>query len=329
MNPAPLLPQTASVFAAEYEQLFWFFMISCGLAAVVTFMVGAYFVVRYRRGTGNYVKPNGHDHTWLEVAWSMPVLFVVTILFVWGARLFVNAYVQPDTATEIFVTGKQWMWKIQHPNGKREINELHVPINTQIKLTMTSEDVIHSFFIPAFRLKRDVLPGRYTQMWFEATKEGEFHLFCAEYCGTEHSRMVGRVVVMGEGDYQEWISRGEEIISMEEQGERLFERHACGSCHNDSKNARGPSLAGIYDRTRLLRGGHRVRGDANYIRESVLRPNAKVVAGYDAVMPTYQGQIDEEGLNQLVAYLRSLDRSPAEQALLEPDQPKPQGERLR
>lgn len=217
MGSVRFIPPSASTFASEYDALFWFFMISCGLAAVITSVVMVIFAIRYRRGAGRYRKDEGHDHTLIEVAWSMPVLFVVTVLFVWGARLYVNAYSPPEDATEIYVTGKQWMWKLQHPSGKREINELHMPVGTPIKLTMTSEDVIHSFFVPAFRVKRDVLPGRYTSMWFEATETGEFHLFCAEYCGTEHSRMVGKVVVMTAKEYQDWI-RGED----DDRGEQLL-----------------------------------------------------------------------------------------------------------
>lgn len=315
MNPAPFIPEAASTFAVQYDYLFWFFMLVAGAAGVVTFAVGAYFVVRYRRGTGRYVKPNGHDHTWIEVAWSMPVLFVVAILFVWGARLYVDAYTYPEDATEIFVTGKQWMWKVQHPNGKREINELHLPVDTPIKLTMTSEDVIHSFYIPAFRTKRDVLPGRYTQLWFEPTKEGEYHLFCAEYCGTEHSRMVGKIYVMRQDDYQEWIAGSEVIVSMKDKGRELFEKNACNSCH-EGEAAAAPSLAGTFGSPRTLADGQTVYADETYIRESILTPNAKLVRGFGAVMPTYKGQIDEDGLNQLVAYIKSLKADRKDQAML-------------
>jgi len=302
-----------------------------------------YFALRYRRGTGRYVPHRGETHTWVEVAWSLPVFFVVAVLFVWGARIYIDAYTPPKDAMEIFVTGKQWMWKVQHPNGHREINELHIPVDTPIKLTLTSEDVIHSFFIPAFRTKRDVLPGRYTDMWFEATEAGQYHLFCAEFCGTEHSRMVGRVVAMEPDDYQNWVGdteeyRGpeqvaglddvvrkepepqkkdpeadasedtadEDLVSMAKAGEKLFQQNACAGCHYAGQGAPCPNLEGVWKKERPLSDGGTVVADENYIRESILNPQAKMVMGYPPVMPTFKGRIDEEGINQLIAYIKTL-----------------------
>ncbi len=310
MNAVRFLPPSASTFAADYDRLFWFFMLSCGLAFIVTFAVMIGAALRYRYNANRYSPDRGHAHTWVEVAWSLPVFFVVTVLFVWGARIYIGAYTVPEDAMEIFVTGKQWMWKVQHPNGKREINELHIPSATPVRLTLTSEDVIHSFYIPAFRTKRDVLPGKYTDMWFEATEEGEFHLFCAEYCGTEHSRMVGRVVVLSPSDYEEWSNLGQPLISMADHGRSLYERHSCGTCHDQGDEARGPSLAGVFGNRRPLATGHTVLANETYIRESIIKPNKKVVLGYDPVMPTYRGQIDDEEMNQLVAYIRSLQPEP-------------------
>jgi cytochrome c oxidase subunit 2 len=345
MGSVRLLPPTASTFASEYDGLFWFFMISCGLAFVVTFAVMMFFAFRYRRGTGRYVAHRGAAHTWVEVVWSLPVFFVVAVLFVWGARIYIDAYTPPKDAMEIFVTGKQWMWKVQHPNGRREINELHIPTQTPIKLTLTSEDVIHSFFIPAFRTKRDVLPGRYTDMWFEATESGQYHLFCAEYCGTEHSRMVGRVIAMEPDDYQNWVGNTDESAGQPEQvaslsdavdepeepeaqeaeepateadaeelrksmvqaGEQLFQMNACAGCHYAGEGAPCPDLEGIWKSKRPMADGTSVVADENYIRESILNPQAKVVMGYAPVMPSFQGRIDEEGINQLIAYIKSLD----------------------
>lgn len=347
MGTVRFFPPTASTFASEYDALFWFFTIVCGAAAVVTFSILMFFALRYRRGTGRYVAHRGETHTWVEVVWALPVFFVVAVLFVWGARVYIDAYTPPEDAMEIFVTGKQWMWKVQHPNGHREINELHIPTDTPIRLTLTSEDVIHSFFIPAFRTKRDVLPGRYTDMWFEATQVGEYHLFCAEYCGTEHSRMVGRVIAMEPDEYQNWVGgteeyRGPEQVaslseiaepppkeptepaeeavgaadgtseaqmkSMVRAGEQLFQANACAGCHSGAAGAPCPDLAGIYDTKRSLADGTTALADANYLRESILNPQAKVVMGYPSIMPTYQGRLDDESINQLIAYIKSLSK---------------------
>jgi cytochrome c oxidase subunit 2 len=203
--------------------------------------------------------------------------------------------------------GKQWMWKAQHPLGKSEINMLHVPVNQPVKLIMTSQDVIHSFYIPAFRVKKDVLPGRYTELWFEATKTGEYHLFCAEYCGTEHSQMIGSVVVMEQLEYERWLSGNVAGESMAAAGQRLFEQRGCASCHAGTSDARGPALAGLFGKEVQLEDGRTVTADESYLRESILNPQAKVVAGYSPVMPTFEGQISEEGLLQLVAYIKSLE----------------------
>jgi cytochrome c oxidase subunit 2 len=211
----------------------------------------------------------------------------------------------PAEPLEIFVVGKQWMWKIQHQEGPREINELHIPVGQPVKLTMTSEDVIHSFSVPAFRVKQDVLPGRYTTMWFEATKTGTYHLFCTEYCGTEHAGMGGSIVVMEPSDYQAWLGGGGGE-SLTEAGERLFGQLGCATCHADEAGARGPALRGVYGSDVTLSTGGTVAADESYLRESILQPASKVVAGYDAIMPTYLGQVSEEGVLQLVAYIRAL-----------------------
>jgi cytochrome c oxidase subunit 2 len=211
----------------------------------------------------------------------------------------------PDGALDIYVVGRQWMWKIQHTEGRREINELHVPVGQPIKLTLASQDVIHSFYIPAFRVKADVVPGRYTSMWFEATKAGEYHLFCAEYCGTQHSGMIGRVVAMEPKDFESWLGGGTGESPVE-AGETLFTRFDCVNCHQTGARQRAPQLAGLYGRNVLLQDGSRVRFDEVYIRESIITPNAKIVAGYQPLMPTYRGQISEEQILQIIAYIRSL-----------------------
>jgi cytochrome c oxidase subunit 2 len=213
---------------------------------------------------------------------------------------------------DIYVVGKQWMWKIQHVEGVREINELHVPVGRPVRLTMTTEDVIHSFFVPAFRVKADVVPGRYTTVWFEATKTGSFHLFCAEYCGTKHSGMIGQIVVMEPRDYQDWLAGGSGGGSMAARGEKLFNELACNTCHQAGPTQRGPSLAGLAGSTVTLKDGRQVTADDNYIRESILNPAVRVLSGYDPIMPVYQGLVSEEGLLSLITYIKSLPPGPAE-----------------
>lgn len=316
MNEVTFFPARASTFADNVDQLFWFFMIVCGLAGTITAFLVLAFAIRYRRGAGRYqVTP--HHSLALEVGWTLPVAVVVVALFAWGAKIFVGLYSAPEGATEIYATGKQWMWKLQHPNGKREINELHVPVDTDVVLNLTSEDVIHSFFVPAFRTKRDAVPGRYNRLWFHATEVGEYHLFCAEFCGTDHSRMVGTVYVQTQQEHQEWLRSGSEaLVSMTDRGALLYARFACGSCHESDEETRGPSLADIYGTRRQLAGGGSVVVDEAYIRESIVYPNAKVTAGYAPVMPTFKGQIPEPQINELVAYIKSLSPNRAEQASL-------------
>lgn len=274
--------------------------------ALLVFFLIYVFVVRYRRRSEDGVPKQIPGLLKLEIAWTAIPLVLALAVFVWGAKLYFNAYTPPRNALEIFVVGKQWMWHIQHPTGQREINELHIPAGRAIKLTMATEDVIHSFYIPAFRIKKDVVPGRYTTMWFEATKPGSYHLFCAEYCGTKHSQMGGTVVVMSPVEYQRWLSGGETSESPVAAGERLFQQLGCITCHSEVAGSRGPSLRGVFGAPVQLQSGEIVTANEDYIRESILRPNAKLIAGYPAIMPTYQGQINEVALLQLVAYIKSL-----------------------
>ena len=227
-------------------------------------------------------------------------------VFVWATVLYFHLITPPPNAMEMYVVGKQWMWKLQHPEGKKEINELHVPLGESVRLTMTSEDVLHSFYIPAFRVKKDVVPGRYTNLWFKATQVGSYHLFCAEFCGTEHSRMIGTVHVLEPQDYEAWLTGGSANEPMEVAGERLFEQYACHTCHKMDGTGRGPSLSGLFGKTVALEGGGTAVVDEAYIRESILNPSAKIMAGYKPIMPTFKGQISEEGIIQLIAYIKSL-----------------------
>ncbi len=301
-----LFPEQASTLAAQVDYLYFFLIAVSLFFSVLIFFLIYIFAVRYRRKSEQEVPEQIPGLLKLEILWSVIPFLLCMVVFVWGATLYFDTYSPPKDALEYYVVGKQWMWHIQHPTGQREINELHVPTGQPIKLTMATEDVIHSFYIPAFRIKRDVVPGRYTSMWFEATKPGEYHLFCAEYCGTKHSQMRGRVVVMEPADYQNWLSGGVANEPLEVIGEKKFRQLACHTCHVDKPDARGPSLVGVFGEPVRLQNGQTVTVDETYIRESILNPNAKIAAGYRPVMPTFKGQIDEVGLLQITAYIKSL-----------------------
>ena len=301
----PLFPEQASTIAEGVDSLYFFLVGISVFFSVLIFTLVFVFAVIYRRRSETERPKHVEGSTSLEIFWSVVPLVLVMIMFTWGASLYFKNARAPDNAMEMHVVGKQWMWKIQHPEGRREINELHVPVGRPVRLVMTSEDVIHSFFIPAFRIKMDVLPGRYTTAWFEATKAGEYHLFCAEYCGNEHSRMVGKVVVMEAPAYERWIS-GETGESLAVLGERLFSEMRCDTCHRADGGGRGPSLEDVFGHQVLLESGETVLADESYIRESVLNPRAKVVSGFLPLMPTFQGQLEEEQLLQIIAYLRTL-----------------------
>ena len=304
----PLWPEQASTFAKNVDALYLFLVVVSGFFSVLIFTLVFYFAIRYRRQHADEVPDRLKENTFLEIFWSVVPLALCAVMFVWGAKLYFDIMRPPSNAMQLWVVGKQWMWKIQHPEGRREINELHVPLGKPVKLTMTSEDVIHSFYIPAFRVKMDVLPGRYTSLWFEANKPGEYHLFCAEYCGTKHSGMIGKVVVMEAADYERWLSGTPANETMEQAGERLFNQNNCNTCHHQRADARGPVLDDVFGKPVKLESGATVTADEAYVRESILNPAAKVVQGYRPVMPTYQGQISEEGVMQLLAYIKSLSK---------------------
>jgi cytochrome c oxidase subunit 2 len=317
MPDAPLFPVRATALAGEIDHLFWTAVGIAGFFSTLIALLLLYFGVRYRRRhPGDVGVSPDHESgatTALEIAWSVIPLGILLFLFTWGVRIYFEAARPPADAAEFFVVGKQWMWKVQHPEGRREINELHVPLGRPIKLTMTSEDVIHSFFVPAFRVKQDVLPGRYTTLWFQADRVGSYHLFCAEFCGAEHSRMIGRVVVMEPHDYQSWLAGEPAARPMHASGEELFTERACATCHRPDSAARGPSLQGLLGRKVLLQDGRTVLADEAYVRESILLPQAKLVAGYQPIMPTFKGQLDEEDLIQLIAYIKGLRSQASEE----------------
>lgn len=303
----PLFPAQASSIAARVDTLLLFLILVSIFFCTLIFVLLLYFVIKYRRRSETEPAPQPiHGDLRLELVWSIIPLGLTMIMFVWGARLYYDMSRPPADALEIYAVSKQWMWKFQHPNGQREINELHVPMGRPVKVIMASEDVIHDFFVPAFRVKMDVVPGRFTTTWFEATRRGSFHLFCAEYCGTEHAGMIGKVVVMTPAAYEQWLSGGKTGESMATAGERLFQQLACPTCHRADATGLGPALTGLFGQQVQLQSGEAAVIDETYLRESILNPSAKIVTGYQPIMPTFQGQISEEGLLQIIAYIRSL-----------------------
>ncbi len=304
-----LFPEEASTAAAAVDRLYFFLLAIATFFALLIFVLIVYFVLKYRRTARvDRSQPPGQRFWILEVTWTLIPLGLMMILFGWGADLFFKIHHPPPNCIEINVLAKQWMWKIQHADGQQEINALHIPVGQPVKLRMISEDVIHSFYVPNFRVKQDVLPGRYTTLWFQPTKTGRYHLFCAEYCGTSHSRMTGEIIVQEPDEYADWLQGGPSV-SPEAAGKKLFEQFRCANCHDNPANPRCPPLSGIFGRTVTLTGGETVTADESYLRESILDPTAKIVAGYQPVMPTYKGQIGEEGIFQLIAYLKSLQTS--------------------
>lgn len=299
-----LFPEAASSIARHVDGLFGVLTGVSVFFVLLIFMLLLVFAIKYRRRSEDEQPPQIARRDWLEAVWILIPLGLVMIMFVWGAKLYFTMMSPPEGALEIYAVGKQWMWKFQHPEGQQEINELHVPVGYPVKMTMTSQDVIHSFFVPAFRVKMDVVPGRFTNAWFEVTKPGVYHLFCAEYCGTLHSGMRGRVIAMRPTQYEEWLRRNLRGESMASAGARLFEQMGCPMCHR--ADGRAPTLAGLFGTSVQLQSGATVTADESYLRESILNPRAKVVAGYTPIMPTFQGQLDAEELTQLISYIKTL-----------------------
>ncbi|MBN1991110.1 MAG: cytochrome c oxidase subunit II [Anaerolineae bacterium] len=307
MPDFPIFPEQASTIGAQID---WIFFTLIGLSLLFGLpVVGLIitFAIRYRRGSRANRVGRLDESNKLEFTWTFIPFVVAMAIFGWSAVVYYNYATPPGNALEIYVIGKQWMWYAQHPSGKTEINALHVPLGRPVKLIMTSQDVIHSFYIPAFRVKQDVLPGRYTTLWFEATKTGDYHLFCAEYCGTDHAKMTGTVTVMEPDAYQAWLGGVAEDESMADAGQRLFQQRGCMACHNDSPNSIGPNLAGTFGEPVQLTSGETIMVDEAYLLESIRKPQEKVVAGYAPLMPTYQGILTEQEILQLVEYIKSLE----------------------
>jgi cytochrome c oxidase subunit 2 len=302
----PLFPERASSIAGRVDALFFFLLgVALFFSLIITVTI-VYFAVKYRRRAPDQIGALITGSTNLETAWIVIPLILAMVMFGWGASLFLTMQTPPRDALEVYVVGKQWMWKLQHPEGQKEINELHVPVGREIKLTLTSEDVIHDFFVPAFRIKTDVLPGRYSTLWFKATRPGRYHLFCSQYCGTNHAIMGGWVTVMEPAEFQTWLSGGPAEGSLASAGEKLFHALACDTCHRSDSQGRGPKLDGLYGSMVRLENRQSVLADEGYIRQSILDPKAKIVAGYEPNMPTFQGLVTEEQVLQLIAYIKSL-----------------------
>jgi cytochrome c oxidase subunit 2 len=300
-------PDNASTIADRVDGLFWYLT---GVSAFFVTLIALLLLrclVKYRRRHADERGAAVHGSLALETLWTLVPFALALVAFFWGASIYASMQRPPEDAMEVFVVGRQWMWKLQHMEGRREINTLHVPVGRPVKLTMTSEDVIHSFFVPAFRMKQDALPGRYTTAWFEATKPGTYHLFCTEYCGTLHSGMIGHVVAMEQAAFQEWLAGREgDALPPATAGERVFVQYGCGSCHRADATGRGPTLQGLAGGRVILEGGGTATADDGYLRESILSPQAKIVAGFEAIMPPYEGLLSEEQVLALVAYIKSL-----------------------
>ena len=300
----PLKPPEASTLSVEWDYLYYFLTALTIFFSGLIFAAVFYFAVKYRRREKNEVPPQNEGNLMLELTWTIIPSLICVFIFIWSAHIFMRASSPPPHSTEVFVVGKQWMWKIQHPEGPREINQLHVPVNEPVRLTMTSEDVIHDFGVPAFRIKRDVVPGMYSTEWFEATKIGQYHLFCDQFCGMGHPTMVGTIFVMGHADYAHWLSSQLNTKPMFASGELLYTQLGCNTCHTPEGKPGVPPLAGLYGSEVKLQNGKIVTADDAYLRESILGPEA--IVGYPPTMPTYQGQLNEEEVLQLIAYIKSL-----------------------
>lgn len=307
----PLFPEQASQVAGQVDAFYLFLVLITTFFSLLIAVLILFFIVKYRQSPDRKAVQI-HGSTLLEIIWTVIPLGISMVIFVWGAVLYYHIQNPPNNSLEIYGVAKQWMWKFQHPGGQREINSLHVPTGRPVKVTLISQDVIHDFFVPAFRVKQDVLPNRYVVSWFTPTKPGTYHLFCSQYCGTNHSAMIGEVVVMQPEDYAEWLASGKAEGSLASQGEKLFQEFSCTTCHRPDSGARGPNLQGLYGRPVRLTDNRVVVADDNYIRESILNPNAKVVAGFQPIMPTFQGVVSEEGLIQITEYIKHMAQQESE-----------------
>jgi cytochrome c oxidase subunit II len=292
--------------AHRVDNLYFFIVAVTAFFALLVSVLVIFFAAKYHTKDPLAVGQRIHGSIPLELAWSIIPFLISIVIFAWSADVFFDLQRPPDQTIQIYSTAKQWMWKFQHLDGQSEINELHVPVGRAVKVTFTSEDVLHSMFFPSFRVKADAIPGRYSTVWFTATKIGEYHLFCAEYCGTRHSGMIGKVIVMEPAAYQAWLTGGLGAGSLSQRGEQLFNDLACNTCHRSDGSGRGPSLVNKFGAPQELANGTSVAVNEAYVRESILTPQAKLVAGYQPLMPTFQGLVSEESVMALVEYVKSL-----------------------
>jgi len=301
-----LIPPEASRIAPQMDALLFFLILVSLIGLTIVILLVTSFSILYSQKR-HPVAVQIEGSTLLEATWTIIPLGLFLVMFVWGALIYFRVYTPPANAMNIYVVGKQWMWKAEHPGGQHEINSLHIPMGRPIQLTLISQDVFHSFSIPAFRVKREAIPGRYTTVWFEATSPGTYHLFCTQYCGTNHSQMIGDIVVLTPEGYRKWLDESTSGMSLAQNGGRLFASLSCGACHNTRPDARGPNLANVYGANLALSSGGTVTADDAYLRESILNPSQHVTQGYAPIMPTYQGQISEEGVIALVEFIKNLN----------------------
>ncbi|HEX4083464.1 MAG TPA: cytochrome c oxidase subunit II [Chthoniobacteraceae bacterium] len=329
MNPPiaslPFVPEQASTVAPQVDAIYWGLVAISAVITLGLFAVITCFLIRYRSTSKADRTMERLNPTYLEVTWTVIPMIIFIGLFVWGAIVFAEASKPPPGALPIYIVGVQWYWDVRHENGRREIGDLHVPVGRPVQLILTSADVIHDYFIPAFRTKRDVVPGRYTTVWFTATKPGKYRLFCNQYCGTKHSQMDGYVYAMRPEAYQAWLDapNGTGQATLAQTGERLFRQYSCSGCHGANSGVHAPSLDGLYGHDVPLQGGGFVNADEQYLRDSILRPGTQIVAGYKPIMPNFQGQISEQNVIALIAYIKSLSSTPNSVAAQPPDQAMP------
>lgn len=304
------LPPQASTHAPGVDALYYFIFWGCTVFFLLVVGLAAYFAIRYRRREGDAYRPSASHNTPLEITWTVIPLLLVMVVFVWGFDGYMDMHVTPGHAAEYHVTGKQWLWQITHPNGEVSVNEMYVPVGKPVKLILQSTDVIHSFYVPDFRIKMDCYPNQYTTMWFEATRTGDFDIFCTEYCGASHSGMIGKVHVLSEADFERWeesVSGPKEGEPLADYGRKMYEKKACITCHSlDGSKMTGPSFLGLFGRTEQFADGSSAVADENYIRESILEPQARIVAGYQPIMPTYTGLLKPVELDALIEFLKTV-----------------------
>ena len=321
MRLLQFFPPEASETARHVDWLTLGMLAVTGAFFLAVFIPLTYFAIKYRKGSRADRSNAPRGGIALEITWTLIPAFVSTGLFAWGAAVYFEIERPPDDALEVNVVGKQWMWKLQHAEGKREINELHIPLGETVKLTMTSQDVIHSFYVPAFRVKEDVVPGRYTNEWFKPIRTGTFHLFCADYCGTQHSAMIGSVIVLEPAEYERWLTAGDSGVPVAMAGWRLFERLGCSGCHGDNSAIHAPRLEGVYAHPVPLADGRVVTADERYLRDCILLPETQVVGGYQPLMPSFKGRVTKEELLQLIDYIKSIANEQPPARVLEEKRP--------